>query len=80
MAFHGTLKTYLRFDASPQELLMLQDKKIIAIDNALESIEPRQLQRYLRDEQDPPGSDAGKDNLLNRPRYRPSPNGPIFPD
>lgn len=80
MAFDGTLKPVLRFDASPQELLTLQDKQIIAIDNALESIEPRRLRRYLRDEQDAPGPGADRDNLLKRPRYRPSPSGPIFPD
>jgi hypothetical protein len=83
MAFLGTLKPYLRFDLAPEELIALQKKDIIVMDNALESIEPRKRSRlsepYLRDHQDPPGDDAGKDNLLNRPRYRPTPAGPVFP-
>jgi hypothetical protein len=79
LAFLGRLKPFLRFDLSPEELVMLQKKNVIVMDNALNIVEPRQLRPYLRDEQDPPGDDAGYDNLLNRPRYRPTPAGPVFP-
>lgn len=77
MAHAGILAPLLRFDASPQELLALQDKQIIAIDNALASIEPRKIQKYLRDKAHS-GEETAKDNLLERPRYRPGPNGPEF--
>lgn len=77
MAHAGVLAPVVRFDAAPEELLMLQDKKIIAVDNALASIEPREMQDYLRDVPRS-GEEAEKDNLLQRPRYRPGPNGPEF--
>jgi len=77
MAHAGILAPLLRFDAAPQELLLLQDKQIIAIDNALASIEPRKIQKYLRDKAHS-GEEKAKDNLLERPRYRPRPNGPEF--
>jgi hypothetical protein len=78
MAHAGILASLLRFDAAPEELLMLQEKQIIAIDNALTSIELRPMQKYLRDKAQS-GEEGAKDNLLERPRYRPGPNGPEFP-
>lgn len=78
MAHAGLLERLVRFDAAPEELLMLQEKQIIAIDNALTSIEPRTMQKYLRDKARS-GEEEAKDNLLERPRYRPGPNGPEFP-
>ncbi len=77
MAFLGTLEPYLRFDLSSEELVLLQKKGILVVDNALDVVEPRRLRTYLRDEPDPgPGGEA--DNLLKRPRYRPTPAGPVF--
>lgn len=78
MAHAGILAPRVRFDAAPEELLMLQDKQIVSIDSALTSIEPRRMQKYLRDKGQS-GEEAAKDNLLERPRYRPGPNGPEFP-
>ncbi len=78
MAHAGILAPLLRFDAAPEELLMLQEKQIIAIDNALTSIEPRRMQKYLRDKARS-GEEKAKDNLLERPRYRPGSDGPQFP-
>ena len=77
MAFLGILEPYLRFDLSPEELVLLQKKDIIVVDNALDVVEPRRLRTYLRDEPDP-GPDGEADNLLKRPRYRPTPAGPVF--
>jgi hypothetical protein len=78
MAFSGSLEPYLRFDLAPEELVLLQEKDILVVDNALDVVEPRGARTYLRDEADPPGPDADKDNLLKRPRYRPTPAGPVF--
>ncbi|HEX6288055.1 MAG TPA: hypothetical protein VFZ66_02640 [Herpetosiphonaceae bacterium] len=78
MAHAGILAPLLRFDAAPEELLMLQQKRIIAVDSALASIEPRAMQKYLRDKARS-GEEHAKDNLLERPRYRPGPDGPQFP-
>ncbi len=77
MAFLGTLDPYLRFDVSPEELVMLQEKGLVVVDNALDVVEPRRLRTYIRDEPDP-GPDGEADNLLKRPRYRPTPAGPVF--
>ncbi len=77
MAHSGFLHDQLRFDAAPEELLMLQDRKIIVIDTALTSIKPREMARHLRDIPRS-GEEEEHDNLLERPRYRPGPNGPQF--
>lgn len=78
MARLGLLEPFLRFDVTPEELVMLQDKGLILIDSSLDAIEPRHMSKYVRDKADAPGPGADADNLLKRPRYRPSANGPIF--
>lgn len=79
MAFSGTLEPYLRFDVSPQELIMLQKKEIILIDRAVNAIKGKRVASHLRDKPDfAPGPEGDEDNLLNRPRYRPSVEGPVF--
>ena len=56
---------------------MLQERKIIVIDTALTSIKPREMMPHLRDIPRS-GEEEEHDNLLERPRYRPGPNGPQF--
>jgi hypothetical protein len=77
MTHSGLLHDRVRFDAAPEDLLMLQDEGIIVIDGALASVEPRAISRHLRDIPFR-GEEEEKDNLLERPRYRPGPNGPQF--
>lgn len=82
MAFDGTLDPHLRFDVSPEELVMLQEKGIVVADSALDVVEPRRLRTsaYLRDDRfSEPDDREEEDNLLKRPRYRPTPAGPVFP-
>src|SRR5690606_16382084 len=66
MAHTGLLHDQLRFDAAPEELLMLQERQIIVIDSGLESIEPREMTTYLRDIRHS-GEEEDKDNLMERP-------------
>jgi hypothetical protein len=81
MAFNGTLEQYVRFDVSPQELLMLQEKEIVVVDSGLEVVSPRRLHvtSYLRDDRfSEPDEPTEQDNLLKRPRYRETPTGLTF--
>jgi hypothetical protein len=80
MAVAGTLDQYLRFDLAPEELVALQEKEILVVDTALDVIEPRRLQvsTYLRDNRFSEADVGEDDNLLKRPRYRPTPAGPVF--
>ncbi len=76
------LRPLLRFDVSPVELAELRDKGILTldeVDSVQERLRPRAHRRYLRDHPDyEPGPGGEEDNLLNRPRYRPTPTGPEF--
>lgn len=79
MAFSGTLQPYLRFDVAPEELAMLQKNEIILLDGAVKVIRGRSVKTHVRDRADwIPGPEGDEDNLLNRPKYKPSINGPIF--
>lgn len=81
LAFDGTLEQDVRFDVSPQELLMLQEKEIVVVDSGLDVVEPRRLQvtRYLRDDRfSEPDEPSEHDNLLARPRYRRTAAGLTF--
>lgn len=77
MAHSGLLHDQLSFDAAPEELLMLQDKHVIVIDTGLMEIKPHEMVRHLRDVRFS-GEEEEHDNLLERPRYRPGPDGPRF--
>jgi hypothetical protein len=59
---------------------MLQERDIVVVDNALDTVEPRRLHvsRYLRDDRFSGPEQEEDDNLLERPRYRPTPAGPVF--
>ncbi len=76
------LRPLLRFDVSPVELAELRDRHILTldeIDSVQERLIVRRHRRYLRDHPDyEPGPGGEEDNLLNRPRYRPTPDGPEF--
>lgn len=77
MAFNGDLQPFLRFDVSPEELVLLQNKEVILLDSAVRAIHGKRVSDHTRDRPDR-GPDGKDDNLLNRPRYKPSPTGPIF--
>jgi len=77
MALNGDLQPFLRFDVSPEELVLLQKKEVILLDSAVRAIRGRRVSDYIRDRPDPePGGD--EDNLLNRPKYKPTEAGPVF--
>jgi hypothetical protein len=79
MALDGTLAPHLRFDLAPKEWIDLQNRGIILMDGAVRSIKGRKVTVHLRDHADWLGGGAGtRDNLLKRPRYRPSESGPVF--
>jgi len=58
-------------------LVLLQKKEVILLDSAVRAIRGRRVSDYIRDRPDPePGGD--EDNLLNRPKYKPTEAGPVF--
>jgi hypothetical protein len=72
------LRPRLRFDLSPDEFAALIDKSVMRLDGVdivHDALGAHGRRVYIRDH---PDHDA-KDNLLNRPRYTPSPTGPVFP-
>lgn len=69
----------LRFDLAPEELLMLRDKKVLAIDDGqLKTIQGRKMTSYIRDIAHHSSEEEDDDNLLGRPKCKPTPAGPVF--
>ena len=64
----------------PEELLLLlQKKEIILLDASVHPIWGRRVMSRIRDVADATGSEWGtEDNLLKPPRYKPTPEGPVF--
>ncbi len=78
LARDGSLEPLLRFDVSPEELVMLQDKGVLVVDNGqLKTIHGDKVLDYIRDVPHH-GEEEEDDNLLARPRYKPTPMGPVF--
>lgn len=79
MVFTGILQPYLRFDITPEELILLQEKQVLLIDRTVNVIHGRRVSAHVRDHADYiPGPKGDEDNLLNRPKYKPTPAGPVF--
>lgn len=78
MAQSGVLKGRIRWDLTPEEMFNLSKQGIIAVDSALKFIHGPNGKIYLRDQRGS-GFEPG-DNLKQRPRYKPGPNGPEFID
>jgi hypothetical protein len=78
LARDGSMEPLLRFDLSPKELVLLRDKKVIVVDDGqLKTIHGRKVLPYIRDIRFH-GEEEEDDNLLSRPRYRPTAEGPVF--
>lgn len=78
LARDGSLEPLLRFDVSPEELVMLRDKKVLLVDDGqLKTIHGDRVRDYIRDIAHH-GEEEEDDNLLSRPRYKPTPAGPVF--
>jgi len=79
LAFQGRLRPFLRFDVTPEELVLLQKKEVVLLDSSVRAVDAKRVRDYTRDRPDPePGPAGDHDNLLNRPKYTPSETGPIF--
>ena len=79
LARDGSMEPLLRFDLAPEELVMLQDKKVLVVDSGeLKTIHGRKVPNYIRDIRGHGGEEEDDDNLLSRPRYKPTPTGPVF--
>jgi hypothetical protein len=79
LARDGSLEPLLRFDVSPEELVMLQDKGVLLVDNGqLKTIHGDKVLDYVRDVGRYGEEEEEDDNLLARPRYKPTPTGPVF--
>jgi hypothetical protein len=79
LARDGSLEPILRFDAAPEELVMLEDRQVLVIDNgALTTIHGRKVLDHIRDVGRYGPEEEDGDNLLERPRYKPTPAGPSF--
>jgi hypothetical protein len=79
LARDGSMEPLLRFDLAPDELVMLQDRKVISLDDGqLKTIHGRRVADHSRDIAHHGPEEEDDDNLLARPRYKPSPDGPIF--
>ena len=78
LARDGSMEPLLRFDLAPEELVMLRDKKIVTVDDGqIKTIRGRKVMNYIRDIAHR-GEEEDDDNLLSRPRYKPTPAGPAF--
>ena len=73
------MEPLLRFDLAPEELVMLQDKKILMVDGGeLKTVRGRKVLSYIRDIPRHGAEEEDDDNLLSRPRYKPTSAGPVF--
>jgi hypothetical protein len=78
LARDGSMEPFLRFDLSPEELVFLQNKKVLVVDNGqVKTIRGRKVLPHIRDIPYH-GEEEDDDNLLSRPRYRPTAEGPVF--
>jgi hypothetical protein len=78
LARDGSLEPLLRLDLAPEELVFLQGKKVLVVDNGqLKAIRGRKVLSHIRDIPHH-GEEEDDDNLLSRPRYRPTETGPVF--
>lgn len=74
----GSMEPLIRFDLAPEEILALRKKKILAIDDGqLKAVRGRKVMNYIRDIPHH-GEEEDDDNLLSRPKYKPTPAGPVF--
>jgi hypothetical protein len=79
LARDGSMEPLLRFDISPEELVMLEDKDVLVVDNGqLKTIHGRRVLDYIRDIRHHGAEEEDDDNLLGRPRYKPTATGPVF--
>jgi hypothetical protein len=79
LARDGSLEPLLRFDVSPEELVMLRDKNVLTVDDGqLKTIHGSKVLDYIRDIPHHGAEEEDDDNLLSRPRYKPTPTGPVF--
>lgn len=76
MANSGILESRIRWDLTPAEMFNLKTRGMISVDSALQFIHGPNGKIYLRDHRGS-GFEPG-DNLRERPRYKPGPDGPIF--
>lgn len=76
MAFSGELQSHVRWELSPEEMFALVTRQMISIDSNLKFIRGPLGKIYLRDIRST-GFES-RDNLGQRPRYKPGPNGPEF--
>jgi hypothetical protein len=79
LARDGSLEPLLRFDVAPEELVLLEDKDVLVVDNGqLKTIHGRKVLDYIRDIAHHGPEEEDDDNLLSRPRYKPTSAGPVF--
>ena len=78
MTFSGVLKGRIRWDLTPEELYDLSARQMIALDSSLKFIHGPNDKIYIRDQRGQ--GHEPRDNLKQRPKYKPGPNGPEFPD
>jgi hypothetical protein len=79
LARDGSMEPILRFDLPPEELVLLQDKKVLVVDHGqLKTIRGERVLSHIRDIPHHGDEEEDDDNLLGRPRYRPTPEGPVF--
>lgn len=79
LARDGSMEPLLRFDVSPEELVMLRNKKVLTVDDGqLKTIHGREVRDYIRDVPYHGAEEEDDDNLLSRPRYKPTSTGPVF--
>jgi hypothetical protein len=77
LARDGSLEPLLRFDVSPEEFVLLHNEDVILIDGQVKEIHGRKVLDHVRDIRFH-GEEEQDDNLLQRPRYKPTPTGPVF--
>ena len=78
MAFSGVLKGRIRWDLTPEELFDLSTREMIGVDSSLKFIHGPNDKIYIRDQRGQ--GHEPRDNLKQRPNYKPGPNGPELPD
>ena len=77
LARDGSMEPLLRLDLAPEEIVMLLNEDVIRIDSDLKKIRGRKVLSHIRD-RPIGGAEEEDDNLLERPRFLRSDEGPVF--
>ena len=77
MVLDGSVRDQLGFDLTPKEWLAVRDDRLVDLDPSVRAVHGTRVVDYVRHDPDPGQNGLTRDNLLERPRYTPGPDGPV---